>query len=1613
MNLFAKKSFYLNFFRVAKKSQLIFAVNFLLIFNLFVSVFAPAISFAQTPPTVSTVTFTGSGTWNIPTDITSFNVKIWGSGGNGGNGAVYGLAGYNGPGAGGGGGAGAYGEKLITVTPGMSSVTAFVPADNTGTTTITIGSIVLAVGPGGNGDIGAQHSGGGEKQGIAYGGIGGKGGIVDPASIPIFDFYQNGADGVQGSPGGYANSMSGYGFPGAGGAGADGYSAVASGGLGGRDPSGSQSYSYGNHPGLPGTGFGAGGGGGSGYSGQGALGATGRFVVEYTVPSVLPPLPPPPVTLKDLTLIGPLTDATVPLSENSQQVSFTLPASSDVMIVAEVNAGIPNSVASTLTLSLDGTAVDFAVISDAAISGGRTTSVATLTARNETLAAGAHTLNISFPGPGILVEAVKFYVYQLNTAGSQATADMAIVGPLSDTVVDPASQKVTFTVPTTSDVLLYGYVNAGIPNSVSAPVRMLLNGTVVDSAVISDAAISGGTTRSVFTLVARRTLVAGNYELKSEVAAPGYIQGVSKFYVQYLNPTPTDANTLAVTGPLVDTGYTGYAQTVQFTLASAADVLVLAYAPVKVPNSVASTITLSLDATAVDSAIISDAAISGGRTESLATLSARRLTLAAGSHTLSLAFPSPGEFEAPAKFYIYRLQANSVPPPPVVSCNTSTLSIAVSGSNSILTWTTATTSTLHFSTDLINWTAHPTAPTVSNGCNVVTTPSNSGSGQPFFFDLRQPAGSGGGADTIAPTITLLGNNPQFIARGDSYVELGATVTDNVTANITAAISGTVNTATIGTYTITYTATDAAANTRTVTRTGIVYDPLASISCAAAGSLPTVATIGSNIVLAWPASDTTSILQSSLDLATWTNVPGTPIVINGCNVVSRPATNPATFYRITTPPPPPPSDAIAPVVTVTGSNPTFIARGAVYVDMGATVTDNVSNNLGVSVGGDTVNTAIVGTYVVIYSATDQAGNTATANRTVIVYDSATVACPAGGIYPIVTNAGTSRLIMWPSSDTTSILQSSTDLQIWTVVPGTPVVVNNCNVVVRPIVAGETIFYRLFPPGGPGGTIVPQPTISCTANSLSLAISGVNSILTWTTATTSTLHFSTDLTTWTAHPTVPTVINNCNTVVASSTSPTGQPFFFDLRQPAGSGGGGGGGGGAPTLLVSLVPSSTTGVAPLGLNFSVAIAGTATGVSNFILDCTSDNTVDYSTTTVASTFVTDANTCTYSAPGTYTASSTLTRAGVSRNTTTVITVTAPSGGGGGGGGGSPTLLFTLNPTSTSGTAPLNGVRFAVAISGTATGASILSVDCENNGTNEFSTTTTETSFTTEGSCSYSTAGTYTAHATLARSGVSSTTDSIISVTAPAVPPPPAPPASNAGGGGGGGGGGGNGAPIALIGPSGFIPPPFATSTATTTIVVPTFIGSGAACTYLNDYIGFGRQNNSTEVLKLQAFLRDKEQMDIPLTGDFDVTTETAVKLFQAKYAGEILAPWGTDIPTGYVYITTLRKINQIQCLSLDPAYKSGPMPTLTPDSSIPIGVGSQIGLKDTDFNFAIGTSSPDGTGIAQSSPPITDTPASVFRNTATVFNSIAIDFFEAIQALWRWLLWLLSAFWHWLWL
>src|SRR3989344_469634 len=100
-----------------------------------------------------------------------------------------------------------------------------------------------------------------------------------------------------------------------------------------------------------------------------------------------------------------------------------------------------------------------------------------------------------------------------------------------------------------------------------------------------------------------------------------------------------------------------------------------------------------------------------------------------------------------------------------------------------------------------------------------------------------------------------------------------------------------------------------------------------------------------------------------------------------------------------------------------------------------------------------------------------------------------------------------------------------------------------------------------------------------------------------------------------------------------------------------------------------------------------------------------------------------------------------------------------------------------------------------------------------------------------------------------------------------------------------------------------------------------------YLKSYLGYGKANNPDEVKKLQEFLNNKEGEKLSVSGVFDLPTLEAVKRFQDKYAKDILQEsWGLSCNTGYVYITTLAKINDIVC-NTSTDFKNIPLPDPRP--------------------------------------------------------------------------------------
>lgn len=208
--------------------------------------------------------------------------------------------------------------------------------------------------------------------------------------------------------------------------------------------------------------------------------------------------------------------------------------------------------------------------------------------------------------------------------------------------------------------------------------------------------------------------------------------------------------------------------------------------------------------------------------------------------------------------------------------------------------------------------------------------------QPVLEQGDAPLNTSG--DSTPPVITIVGNNPAELMVGETYNDLGATVTDNVNTNLGIETTGAqIDTAVAGEYTVEYSATDQAGNTARALRTVIVSDPNAQV---AATSTPS---------------------EVSTDTST-----STPV-------------QPDESVETTTP-----QDTAPPTVVLIGEATVEIAIDGVYEESGATATDAVDGDLtGSIVVTGSVDSTAAGTYTITYSVEDAAGNGATASRQVTV------------------------------------------------------------------------------------------------------------------------------------------------------------------------------------------------------------------------------------------------------------------------------------------------------------------------------------------------------------------------------------------------------------------------------------------------------------------------------------------------------------------------------------------------------------------------------------------------------------------------------------------------------
>ncbi|HHT38181.1 MAG TPA: DUF5011 domain-containing protein, partial [Mollicutes bacterium] len=254
---------------------------------------------------------------------------------------------------------------------------------------------------------------------------------------------------------------------------------------------------------------------------------------------------------------------------------------------------------------------------------------------------------------------------------------------------------------------------------------------------------------------------------------------------------------------------------------------------------------------------------------------------------------------------------------------------------------------------------------------------------------------------IPPTIILLGDNPVNIYIGDTYHDAGAIARDYQNFDITGEIvvNSNLNTMIPGEYFITYTVLDEAGNIGKATRTinvidnvkpEITFDPNENNTYSRRSDVAIkVVDIGGvdkeSLKYIWTTSSSQpSLSEFVLDykvnelISTPANFTGTYYLwATAKDMAGNQTIKGSKGFKL---------DNTEPVIQLLGENPTTIDVDSDYIDAGATARDNIDGDVTnrITITG-TVNPNVIGTYTITYMVSDEAGNVATATRTVNVVD----------------------------------------------------------------------------------------------------------------------------------------------------------------------------------------------------------------------------------------------------------------------------------------------------------------------------------------------------------------------------------------------------------------------------------------------------------------------------------------------------------------------------------------------------------------------------------------------------------------------------------------------------
>ena len=297
----------------------------------------------------------------------------------------------------------------------------------------------------------------------------------------------------------------------------------------------------------------------------------------------------------------------------------------------------------------------------------------------------------------------------------------------------------------------------------------------------------------------------------------------------------------------------------------------------------------------------------------------------------------------------------------------------------------------------------------------------------------------GNAATCAATVTVLDVTAPLVSCQDATVQLDGSGTATVTAaqlvsgssdNCDTAVALSVSPsnftcAELGANAVTVTAVDDAGNAATCAATVTVEDGAAPVITLLGSALVEVecgdaySDAGATALDNCDGDLTASIAQSGSVNA---DAPGTYTL--SYNVTDSAGNAAATVTRVVEV-----LDTQPPVITVLGANPleTDCDCSGAYSDAGATAQDACAGAVSVTAtGADSVDLATAGTYTVTYAAVDDAGNTATATRTVVVSGDTCAYCACEIVTVTLTSPAWDRKIVPAGSVVVETLTSQVEL-----------------------------------------------------------------------------------------------------------------------------------------------------------------------------------------------------------------------------------------------------------------------------------------------------------------------------------------------------------------------------------------------------------------------------------------------------------------------------------------------------------------------------------------------------------------------------------------------------------